>query len=89
LVAVTYTTVCVVVLAVLFFGSFKPVVEVLALSGDKPMAWLAVLGPFIMLFFGLVVAGFIGVAYAVVAVPVALLHRYGLLKLFRSARSAT
>ena len=87
LVAVAYTAVCAVVLAFLFFGMFKPVLELLAVSASKPMAWLVVLTPFIALFFGLVAAGFIGVAYVAVAVPVAILHRVLLLKLFRSTAS--
>ena len=68
-------------LAVLFLGSFKPVFEMLAASGRDSIVWLFALSPFIM-FYGLVTAAFIGIGYAIIAVPVAFLHRYGLLKLF-------
>jgi hypothetical protein len=66
----------------LFLGSFKPLFEILAASGETSMTWLFALSPFIMLFYGLIFAVFIGLAYAIVAVPVAFLHRYGLLKFF-------
>jgi hypothetical protein len=82
LTAMTYLTVCAAVLMFLFIGSFKPALELLAASGGKPMSWWLLLSPFLMLFYGIVFAIFIGIAYATVAVPAALIHRYGLLKVF-------
>jgi len=72
------------VLAVLFLGSFEPLFEILAASGETSMTWMFALSPFIMLFYALIFAAFIGLAYAIVAMPVAFLHRYGLLKFFGS-----
>jgi hypothetical protein len=87
LIGVAYGVTCGLVIAVLFFGMFYPAGQLISqLSLAKPeAAWfalMALLAPFLIVIFALIASGIIGIAYVVIAAPIAFLHRFALLRMF-------
>ena len=82
LIAGAYGVSCAVVIVVIFIGMLYRALEVVALAPSQPLVWLWLAGPFIAVIFASIAAGLIGIAYAIVATPIAFLHRLALLRIF-------